>query len=381
MILQSWHEAGSFAGPLLGVAARTKQTALFAVIGIGLLALILGLARRGALTMRFVLGWMAVSATLIGVGPISAALDTPARRLGITPTGLLLGVSTSVVLAIALQLSISVSGLRATAQDLGEALALRPAVPRHERLSDVVVVIPALNEAASIEPVIRQVRALHYDCVVIDDGSTDATAALAMDAGATVVSHPQNLGVGAALRTGFRFALAHGYRVVVQCDGDGQHHPAEISTLLQAIQHERADLVIGSRFAPGGSYGGEVSKARSLGISLLRRSASRAARAAILDPTSGFRAISGSLLVAFAKSYPTHYLADTHGALLSAARAGYVVREVPVSMSPRQGGVASASPWQSGVFLARAFLLVRLRITPRIKAPIAGSPAAWTSRD
>ena len=69
MILQSWHEGGSFAGPLLGIASRTKQTALFAMIGIGLLTLVLGLARRGALTMRFVLGWMAVSATLIGVGP------------------------------------------------------------------------------------------------------------------------------------------------------------------------------------------------------------------------------------------------------------------------------------------------------------------------
>ncbi|TML17536.1 MAG: glycosyltransferase family 2 protein, partial [Actinobacteria bacterium] len=118
-----------------------------------------------------------------------------------------------------------------------------------ERGGDVLVVIPAFNEAQSVGPVVVKVSSLGYPALVVDDGSIDRTAEVAEQAGAVVLRLPVNLGVGGALRCGFRYAVTHGYRIVVQCDADGQHDPAQIARLLDAMYTHGADLVIGSRFA------------------------------------------------------------------------------------------------------------------------------------
>src|SRR5436853_5176520 len=115
-----------------------------------------------------------------------------------------------------------------------------------------LVVIPALNEEASIAQVVKEVREALTDAhiVVVDDGSTDRTRMLARAAGADVISLPFNIGVGGALRAGFRFALRFGYQTVVQVDGDGQHDPDDIPRLLAGLGE--ADIVIGARFAGSG---------------------------------------------------------------------------------------------------------------------------------
>ncbi len=222
----------------------------------------------------------------------------------------------------------------------------------------VLVVVPAFNEQDSIARVVNEVRAAvpYAHILVVDDGSDDATGRLASAAGADVLVLPFNLGVGGALRAGFRYAVRFGYDVAVQVDGDGQHDPAEIELLLAELAH--ADLVIGARFAGRGDY--EVKGARKLAMRLLARSLSRRTRSSLTDTTSGFRAFNRRVIELFARDYPAEYLGDTIEALLIAARAGCSVTQVPVHMRRRVGGTPSQSSLKSVIYLTRAALAVAL---------------------
>ncbi len=151
---------------------------------------------------------------------------------------------------------------------------------------------------------------------MIDDGSTDSTASVARRAGAKVVSLPFNMGVGTALRTGFRYAERHGYDRVVQTDADGQHDAAQIRALVRELD-AGADLVIGSRFlAQDGHY--QVETSRGLAMSLLRVCTRVLLGRRIADSTSGFRGFSRPLIEQFSRSYPREFLSDTVEALLMA---------------------------------------------------------------
>ena len=129
----------------------------------------------------------------------------------------------------------------------------------------VLAIIPALNEAETVAAVIAEIHSVvNCDVLVIDDGSTDATVVIARNAGATVVSHPFNLGVGAAIRTGLLYADRLDYSVVVQIDADGQHDVNSAIDLIEPALSGNADLILGSRFASG--Y--QVSGLRALGMRL-----------------------------------------------------------------------------------------------------------------
>ncbi|MBI5088479.1 MAG: glycosyltransferase family 2 protein [Actinobacteria bacterium] len=216
----------------------------------------------------------------------------------------------------------------------------------------VLVVVPALDEEACIADVVADVRSFGFDCLVVDDGSSDRTAELARAAGARVVQLPINLGVGGALRAGFRYAIAHGYSCVVQVDADGQHIAEHIGELLAALDAGQLDMVIGSRFASGGEHA--MSAVRRRCIHLLSSVVRRSGGVRITDPTSGFRAIRSPLLDAFAHDFPHHYLGDTFEAVLVAARRGYRVGEIAVTMRPRQGGRPSADLYASSQAMLRA---------------------------
>lgn len=236
-----------------------------------------------------------------------------------------------------------------------------------EELS-VLVVIPALNEEDSVGEVVRAVRTAvpSARCLVVDDGSSDATASRARAAGAVVLVLPYNLGVGGAMRAGFRYARDHGFTAVVQVDADGQHDPAAIPELLDGLVH--ADLLIGARFAGVGDYG--VRGPRRWAMRVLARVMSRVARTRLTDVTSGFKAAGPRAVDLFADNLPAEYLGDTIEALVIGARAGLTIRQVPVAMRRRQGGEPSHRPWKAAVYLTRAcaaFLLAMMRPRKRIE--------------
>lgn len=212
-----------------------------------------------------------------------------------------------------------------------------------------VLVCPAWNEEPSVPAVVESARRAGHPIVVVDDGSHDATAAVARAAGAEVVRHAVNLGVGAALQTGFRVALRMGADTVAQVDADGQHDVAQVGALLDALG-DGTQLVIGSRFLEGAPQGG----ARGLAMRSLARRASKITGTRITDASSGFRAIGLPLLEAFADRFPSSYLGDTYGAVLLASRLGFGVAEVPVQMSDRTHGTSSAGTVRASLLVLRA---------------------------
>ncbi|HHC07438.1 MAG TPA: glycosyltransferase family 2 protein, partial [Actinobacteria bacterium] len=169
-------------------------------------------------------------------------------------------------------------------------------------------------------------------------------------AGARVLEMPINTGVGGALRAGFRYAVEHGYRRVVQVDADLQHPPEAIPTLLEPLD-AGAELVIGSRFADG--Y--EVGFPRRLAMRILAGIVRLRTGAVLDDVTSGFRGIAEPLLSRFAYRFPADYLGDTVEAILIAHAAGASIRQVPVPMAPRRAGEATP-PLRAGAHLARLFV-------------------------
>jgi glycosyltransferase involved in cell wall biosynthesis len=207
--------------------------------------------------------------------------------------------------------------------------------------ADTLVIIPAYNEEAALPAVLVGVRARFpkFDIVVVDDGSKDRTSEVARAGGAAVVTLPFNLGVGGALRTGFRFAQRQGYRRAVQLDADGQHDADEVDGLLTALDGG-ADLVIGSRFATGaGDY--EVGRSRRSAMRLMQQGVRLLSGRTFTDTSSGFRAFGPDALALFADQYPVDFLSDSVEALLAALAAGLNVVEVPVRMNERAGGVPS----------------------------------------
>lgn len=237
---------------------------------------------------------------------------------------------------------------------------------------DTLVVVPAYNEAGAVGDVVRDLLAEGFDCVVIDDGSADSTARIARAAGAKVLQLPINLGVGGALRCGFRFAVDRGYRRVVQCDADGQHPPSEIRRLLAVQDSEHAHLVIGSRFVEG-AHEYEVGRARRFIMRVLSGIVRRSGGVRIHDTTSGFRCIAEPLLGEFATSYPVHFLGDTFEAALVAARGGYRIVETPIHIRERQAGEASAKPIAAVRFILRAVIATTAGLDFRIR-PLSEQP-------
>lgn len=191
-----------------------------------------------------------------------------------------------------------------------------------------LIVIPAWNEAARIEGVLRDIRSrVRGDILVVDDGSSDGTSLVARCSGALVAVHPINLGYGAALQTGYRYALRHDYDAVVQLDADGQHDPACIPRLLDALDH--ADVVVGSRFLDAESY--RPPWVRRAGMWLFGQLATRLSGKTVTDPTSGFQALSRAALSFFAhERFPSDY--PDADVLAMVARSGLRLEEAPVRM-------------------------------------------------
>lgn len=233
-------------------------------------------------------------------------------------------------------------------------------------VAQVLVVLPALNEEESVAQIVAQVRAAQPDAavLVVDDGSTDRTGAVAHGAGADVLRLPFNLGVGGAMRAAFRYARAHHVTYVVQVDADGQHDPMEIAALLGAAAS--ADVVVGARFAGRGSY--HARGPRRWAMRLLAVVLSRVTGTRLTDPTSGFRVAGPRAIAVFAQHYPEEYLGDTVESLVIAHRVGLDIAQVPVEMRERTTGRASQSPLRATAYLGRVAVAVVLALLREVPA-------------
>ncbi len=245
---------------------------------------------------------------------------------------------------------------------------------RRSMSGSVLVVCPAFNESGSVAAVVAEIRSElpRAQVLVVDDGSTDRTSAIARAAGARVLTLPFNIGVGGALRAGLLLGHREGVAAVVQCDADGQHPATAIASLVDAL--DEADIVVGARWAGTGDY---VARGpRRWAMRLLAAVISRVHRTRLTDVTSGFRAFGPRAIGVLSRELPPEYLGDTLDALMIARAAHLRVAQVPVAMRARTTGVPSHHPLRAAAYLLRAVLVLALslvRLIPLRRGP-SGSP-------
>jgi glycosyltransferase involved in cell wall biosynthesis len=231
--------------------------------------------------------------------------------------------------------------------------------------SSLLVVIPAFNEEAvlgrTLDALLQEVSS--DQVLVVSDGSTDKTSQIVIERKISLLELPFNLGVGAAMRSGFQFAKENGFQKVIQFDADLQHQPKYIKEIVSEL--DKYDVVVGSRFAVNSSY--KVSFVRSLAMGLLKDSVTRHIGRKMTDVTSGFRGANKKAIDVFSDFYPSEYLADTVESLIMAHDKGLTISEIAVTMQERQGGMPSQNFFRSTLYLFRSILVIiaTLTVKPR----------------
>lgn len=223
-------------------------------------------------------------------------------------------------------------------------------------IKDILIIIPAFNEERNIPLLIRTIqnKVFKADILIVDDGSQDRTSRVAEKTGVIVIRHPFNMGYGAALQTGFKYALMKRYRYVIQMDADGQHDPDYINALLDEVKKGDVDVVIGSRFLdPRIEY--PAPAIRKIGIRLFSWVVSTITRQKITDPTSGFQALNRDALRYYAsKYYPVDY--PDADVIIMLHRAGLLVKEIPVMMHVNTEGKTMHSGLKPLYYIFKMFL-------------------------
>ena len=242
----------------------------------------------------------------------------------------------------------------------------------HEVESDQLrklAIVPAYNEADIVGRVVRDIQrhAPGFHVLVVDDGSTDATAQEAQAQGATVLRHPFNVGIGGAVQSGYKYALENRYDVAAQVDGDGQHESSYLEPMLHELQTEGdADMVCGSRFR--GDPGYKVPLGRRIGNRIFSVLLTLIVRQKITDPTSGFRMTNRKGIELFARDYPHDYPEVEAIVMLHAHRLR--VHEVPVRMNARGYGRSSIDYPDSAYYMVKVLLAIAVGLFRRRPVPL-----------
>jgi glycosyltransferase involved in cell wall biosynthesis len=238
-------------------------------------------------------------------------------------------------------------------------------------MNRLLAIVPAYNESEAIARTVGEIHrfAPDFDVLVIDDGSTDRTAANAAATGAGVLRLPFNVGIGGAMQSGYIYALEHDYEVAVQVDGDGQHDPRAIHELLRLLRADPGlNMVTGSRFLEPEKGGDRSSAPRRAGIRIFAGVVSLVTRQRVTDPTSGFRMVDRLGIDLFARDYPQDYPEVEAILLIHAHR--LKSREAPVAMRARTTGVSSISSAQPLYYMVKVLLAIFVslfRRRPRVE--------------
>jgi len=229
----------------------------------------------------------------------------------------------------------------------------------------ILVIIPAFNEEETLRGVILGIRSFLFqaDILVVNDGSTDSTGNIARKEEVLILEHPYNMGIGATMQTGFLYALRNGYDIAIQVDGDGQHNPEFLPSLIEPLLEGQANLVIGSRYLLDGGF--KSTLLRKLGIKFFTSLTWILTRKRVTDPTSGFRAIDQKGIELFVTEYPSDY--PEVEALISASKKGLQFQEIPTMMRHRQGGTSSIGILSALYYMVKVTLSISIGFFRRVK--------------
>ena len=231
-------------------------------------------------------------------------------------------------------------------------------------MKKILVVIPAYNEEENILKTCKSIfdynkkHKTKYDIIVINDGSTDKTGLILDKNNIPHIDLVKNLGIGGAVQTGYKYAYNNNYDIAIQFDGDGQHDVKYIKNLLDAMEKDKANFVIGSRFIDKDISDFKSTRLRRVGINLISFFIKLYTKNKIYDTTSGFRACDKSLIEMFARDYPLEYPEPT--TTTEVLMAGYKVVEVPVKMNERSGGVSSIRSWKNVYYMVNVLMSITM---------------------
>lgn len=226
----------------------------------------------------------------------------------------------------------------------------------------VLLIIPSYNEEDNVlENYNRIVKynsknKMKYDCIIINDGSTDKTGKICKENKIPYISLVHNLGIGGAVQTGYKYALENEYDIAVQFDGDGQHDVNYVKKIIEPIINNETDMVIGSRFIDKNSSEFKSSFARRIGIKIISFFIKLTTRKKIYDTTSGFRAVNKKIIEQFANEYPVEYPEPI--TTVEVIKKGYLVKEVPVSMNERENGISSIKAWKNIYYMLNVIISI-----------------------
>lgn len=225
-----------------------------------------------------------------------------------------------------------------------------------------LVIIPAYNEEDNIVHTVEAIMkyAPEFDYIVVNDCSTDATRSICEENGYNLLNLAVNLGIGGAVQTGYKYAEENDYDYAIQVDGDGQHDPRYLNEMLAYINSNKVDMVIGSRFI--NKEGFQSSGIRRAGIKYFTWLIQLLTGVKITDPTSGLRLINKPVIGMFAKDYPKDY--PEPESIVAVLKKNKTVKELPVIMNERVGGVSSISPFNSIYYMIKvtiAILMEKIR--------------------
>ena len=232
----------------------------------------------------------------------------------------------------------------------------------------ILLIIPAYNEEANILKVHKNIEHynktsnIKYEHIVINDCSTDSTSQICHKNNIPVIDLIHNLGIGGAVQTGYKYAYNNDYDIAVQFDGDGQHDINHVKNIINPIEKNQADLVIGSRFIDKNIGTFKSSATRRLGIKIISHFMKFATKHKVLDTTSGFRACNKQIIQIFAEQYPLEYPEPITTAEI--IKQGFRIKEVPVSMNARTAGASSINSWKSIYYMLNvclSLIIIKLR--------------------